>query len=132
MDKLRFYWPFFDNINFWTTLFCKNGPNFRQLGIPSIKKHQQFLLNLLTFKQILPKFVYPLLLLHNQSHANVPILPYVFFVWIFWKLGHLARGMTFFMKCFRLPTYLLTKICSFYYHLIFILAPLMYYILWFW
>ena len=107
-------------------LYCvKMDPIFVCSASLQLKKHQKFLLNLLTFKEILPKFVYPLLILHNQSHANVPILPYVFFCLNFLETRSSGRRHDFFMKCFRLPT----KVCSFYYHHIFILAALKYYIL---
>ena len=33
---------FFDNFNFWTPLFCKNGPNFCQISIPPFQKALKF------------------------------------------------------------------------------------------
>ena len=47
MGKFRFsrlllLLTFFDNNRFWTTLFCKNLPNFCYLGIPSSKKTSDF------------------------------------------------------------------------------------------
>ena len=56
----------FYNLNFWTTLFCRNGPNFCH---SSSLKNLKFLINLLE-KIILFFFVYPKLVLHNRSHAK--------------------------------------------------------------
>ena len=69
---LDIYW-FIANFNFWTTLFCKNGPNFCHLCIPPFQKNVNFSLNLVTFRENRPDFIYRKVASLNTSRfeANV-------------------------------------------------------------
>ena len=58
---------FFDTFNFWTPLFCKNGPSFCLLGIPPFQKTSEFSLILVIY---LAKF-FAILMFNIQSHATL-------------------------------------------------------------
>ena len=57
---------FVDNFNFWTHLFCKNGPSFWPFSIPPFQKTPNFPFNLVSYYRKKNCQV-----LNNRSHANV-------------------------------------------------------------
>ena len=90
MILLYEYWEqlllliFFDNFWFGIPIFCKKGPNFCQVGIPPFQKTYKPSLHLVFFRQKPnhPDYFYPMLILHNRSHAskNPAYLGIIFFL----------------------------------------------------
>ena len=90
----------FDSCNFWTTSFCKDGPNFCHL---SAFLHFKSFQNDLSTWSILgkndPNFAFPNLILHNQRHAilycvccGIFSLPYCRYTIVFWLYGKSEIG----------------------------------------
>ena len=105
MAKFRFsrsllLLTFFDNLKFWTPLFCKNVSNFCQFRIPPFQKTSKFPFNLIPFSQKLSWFCIPNIdtysitkvmlvesrerlnyLVHAMHWIHIPMLtPYIVFL----------------------------------------------------
>ena len=72
-------WTLFDSFNFWTPSFCKNGANFWQLGITAFQKTFKLLLNLVSYVEFVPFFVFRFLVkVTKNEKVSCPVC--LFFV----------------------------------------------------